>query len=263
MENGIVMHVALGLIMAQASWAQNDNRAANRTINGPVEAQLHEHVENAMENPKGDPNLPRVLIIGDSISIGYTVPVRQYLQDKATVHRPPENCQHTAYGLAHLKAWLGTGTWDVIHFNWGIWDTHYLNAQTGAIVSDESKLAPEQMRVRHTPEAYGRNLARLVEIIQGTGAQLIWASSTPLMFRKGDRFEDIAKYNTVAAKVMKERGIPIDDLYAFTLPEVTQWQSQDKCHFNALGNKNLGMKVGRSILDTLTDNNFLQRQLDH
>src|SRR4051794_17794648 len=74
------------------------------------------------------PARPKVLILGDSISIGYTEQVRKNLADVAEVSRPRENCQHTAHGLARIDAWLGKERWDVIHFNWGIWDTHMINA---------------------------------------------------------------------------------------------------------------------------------------
>lgn len=216
-----------------------------------VEARQHNDLTDALTNPQDDPRLPRVLLLGDSISIGYTVPVRQFLRDKANVHRPPENCQHTGYGLEHLNQWLGKGKWDVIHFNWGIWDTHYLDTKTGALVLDESKLAPERMRVRHTPDQYRENLFKLVDILQGTGARLIWASTTPVMFRTGDRFADIKKYNVIAASVMKARGIEIDDLYSFVFPDVAEWQTVDKCHFNDLGNQKLGAQVSHIILDAL------------
>ena len=220
MKNTTTVLSTLMLVLAGPSLAQSSNGVPNSDVDGrPVEAGLYNHLTNALENPKDDPRLPRVLLLGDSISIGYTVPVRQFLGDKANVHHPPENCQHTAYGLAHLSRWLGTGKWDVIHFNWGIWDTHYVDRKTGALVLDESKLVPKDMRVRHTPEQYRQNLTKLVESLQGTGAKLVWASTTPVMFRKGARFEDIAKYNAVAAEVMKEHGIEIDDLYAFVLPE--------------------------------------------
>src|SRR6187551_2265198 len=69
-----------------------------------------------------DPNLPRVLLIGDSISIGYTIPVRTLLAGKANVHRIPENAAFTGHGVKHIDAWLGESKWDVIHFNFGLHD---------------------------------------------------------------------------------------------------------------------------------------------
>ena len=68
---------------------------------------------------KDDPKLPRVLLIGDSISIGYTLATREFLKGKANLHRIPTNGGPTTKGLASIEAWLGKGKWDVIHFNWG------------------------------------------------------------------------------------------------------------------------------------------------
>ena len=70
--------------------------------------------------------LSRILLIGDSISIGYTVPVREALKGKVNVHRPKANCGPTSTALKSIDAWLGDGKWDVIHFNWGLHDLKYM-----------------------------------------------------------------------------------------------------------------------------------------
>src|SRR5688572_24526778 len=85
-------------------------------------AQEGKKVHPAMVPIKDDPKLPRVLLIGDSISIGYTVPARKELEGKANVHRIPTNGGPTTNGLKNIDAWLGKGKWDVIHFNWGLHD---------------------------------------------------------------------------------------------------------------------------------------------
>ena len=224
--------------------------ATDATAGKPVvEAELHEHVTNAFVNPSKANSLPRVLIIGDSISIGYTDPVRGNLAGSANVFRPAVNCQHTGYGLAQIKTWLGTGKWDVIHFNFGIWDTHLLdkNGQLFANRAMDQNLPADGIHIRHTPEQYKENLGKLVEILKGTGAKLIWASSTPIMYRTGERFEAIPTLNLVAAKIMTAHGIAIDDLYAFVLPHVKEWQNPDQVHFNAMGNKQLGQQVAVCI----------------
>ena len=77
-----------------------------------------------------DPALPNVLILGDSISIGYTPGVREELKAKANVIRPNANCGDTTIGLANIDAWLGDGKWDVIHFNWGLWDLCYRHPES-------------------------------------------------------------------------------------------------------------------------------------
>jgi|GEM_PF-1560921 acyl-CoA thioesterase-1 len=198
---------------------------------------------------RADEKLPRVLILGDSISLGYTEPVRKQLQGTAELHRPKENCQHTGHGLRRIKAWLGDGKWDVIHFNWGIWDTHMVEPG-GALIRNEAEYKGE-MRIRHTPEQYREHLVRLVDAMEETGARLIWANTTPIMSRSGKCFDDITTLNTVAVKLMRERAIAINDLYAFTLPHADKWQSADKVHFNATGNQQLGARVAESIRTVL------------
>src|SRR5436190_2584885 len=80
----------------------------------------------AMEPITDEPGLPRVLLIGDSISMGYTIPVRKALKGKANIHRILTNGSSTVTGLANLDEWLGKGKWDVIHLNWGLHDLkHY------------------------------------------------------------------------------------------------------------------------------------------
>jgi len=193
------------------------------------------------------PKLPRVLIIGDSISLGYTEGVRKALQGKAEVLRPKENCQHTGYGLAKIEAWLGDGHWDVIHFNWGIWDTHMLDDKN-RLVRDETA---GTLHIRHTPEKYRENLTKLVDAMQKKGTKLVWASTTPIMSRKGERFEAIPTLNKTAAEIMKARGIAVNDLYSEVLPNAAKWQGGDKVHFNAVGNENLAKLVSDKILDAL------------
>ncbi len=192
-----------------------------------------------------DKKLPRVLILGDSISLGYTKAVAKQLDGVAIVLRPAENCQHTGHGLARIKTWLGDGKWDVIHFNWGIWDTHMISS-TGVLISNETKFEGK-MHIRHTPEKYRENLTTLVNTMEKTGAKLIWASTTPIMSRTGKRFDDIKNLNTVAETLMKERKIAINDLYNFVLPNAKEWQSGDKVHFNAVGNQHLAKQVSDSI----------------
>lgn len=78
-----------------------------------------------------DPSLPNVMILGDSISIGYTLQVRKKLSGKANVFRPMKgnrriNCNGTKVGVVQLDTWLAGHKWDVIHFNWGLHDLKHV-----------------------------------------------------------------------------------------------------------------------------------------
>ena len=168
-----------------------------------------------------DPKLPRVLLIGDSISIGYTVPTRKLLAGKANVHRIPENGGPTTNGAAKIKKWLGDGKWDVIHFNWGL---HDLKLDTGK----------HQVPI----DEYEKNLRDLVQTMKATGAKLIWASTTPVPEGKLSpkrSNDDVVAYNAVAKKIMEENGVAINDLYAFALPRLKEIQRPVNVHFSDAG----------------------------
>ena len=182
-----------------------------------------------------EPGLPRVLLIGDSISIGYTLPVRAALKGQANVHRPPGNCSSTGYSLTKIDEWLGQGKWDVIHFNFGLHD---------------AKLPPEG--VRHAaPADYEKNLRQLVQRMKATGAKLIWATTTPVPkggnLAPNRRFGDIATYNAIAARVMAENGVAINDLNAAIAPHVEKVGRPTDVHFTEEGYALLAQGVAREV----------------
>ena len=192
----------------------------------------------AMQPVADAPRLPRVLLIGDSISIGYTVPVRDLLKGVANVHRIPENGGPTTRGLARLNEWLGTNQWDVIHFNWGLHDLRLESNGRHQVDLDE----------------YERNLLRLLDCLQRTGATLIWASTTPVPPDvKGPRRDpaDVPRYNEAARRVMDAAGARINDLCAFTKPRIARIQIPQNVHFTTAGSAELARPVAREIREAL------------
>jgi lysophospholipase L1-like esterase len=182
--------------------------------------------ETAWDFVKDQPGLPRVLLIGDSISRGYTLTVRHALAGKANVHRAPANCGPTASGLKKLPTWLGEGKWDIIHFNFGIHD-------------------------RATEEAaYAANLKQIVAMLEKTGAKLIWARTTPPA--NGDNKEKFTpaqcdQVNRIADAIMREHGIPANDLFSAVSPKLADLQNKNDVHFNAAGYSVLGNQVAAVI----------------
>ncbi len=195
--------------------------------------------------------LPRVLLIGDSISMGYTLPVRRALEGRANVHRPAANCGPTDSGLKYIDKWLGGGKWDVIHFNWGLHDLmHYLGTTAK---EDRVPHTTANAFRRNSPEQYEAKLRELVATLQATGATLIWASTTPIpdsakgIWKPGD--SEI--YNQIAAKVMKENNVITDDLWTFTKPKLAGIQKEGDVHFLPEGSSLLGSEVARVIEEAL------------
>ena len=184
---------------------------------------------NAWDFVLDDPKLPRVLLIGDSVSRGYTQPTRVALAGKANVHRAPANCGPTASGLKNLDVWLGAGKWDVIHFNFGIHD-------------------------RATPAAdYVKRLEEIVARLEKTGAKLIWASTTPIPDNPAQKqtAQSVVDKNALAAEVMKKHGIPTDDLFGAMTPRLKEFQPPLDVHYTGAGYDFLGAKVGESVLAVL------------
>jgi acyl-CoA thioesterase-1 len=189
-----------------------------------------------------NPALPRVLLIGDSISIGYTLDVRKLLEGKANVLRIPVNGGPTTNGMKSLDKWLGTGKWDVIHFNWGLHDVKRMK--------DGKMNAAGEWQV--APDVYKKNLETLVQKLKATGAKLIWATTTPVPEGADGRVkDDEAKANVLAAEVMKVNGVAADDLYARALPQLQQLQRPKNVHFTDEGYAFLARQVADSILAAL------------
>lgn len=190
------------------------------------------------------PGLPRVLLIGDSISIGYTLDVRAKLKGKANVHRIPVNGGPTTTGLANLKTWLGNEKWDVIHFNWGLHDLKYMGADNKNLADPKAAGSRQQVPV----DQYEQNLRELVKQMKATGATLIWCSTTPVPEGADGRVPgDEVKYNQAAARVMKENQVAIDDLCAHARPELKRIQRPANVHFSDEGSEFLARKVAASI----------------
>jgi lysophospholipase L1-like esterase len=222
--------VSLALAVSAGWSAQGaDTRAKPRNKAAP---------DPAFAAVKDDLALPRVLLIGDSISIGYTVPTRKSLKGKANVHRIPTNGGPTINGLKNLDSWLGNGKWDVIHFNWGLHDL---------------KLMPDGKH--QVPiDQYEKNLRELVARLKKTGAKLIWAGTTPVPegnLNPPRKDSDVVAYNAVARKIMEENQIAIDDLYAFARPRLDKIQLPVNVHFTAEGYRALAAQVATSILVAL------------
>lgn len=195
----------------------------------------------AMVAVADEPGLPRVMLIGDSISIGYTPPVRKLLKGKANVHRPLTNCAHTRTGLQNLQTWLGSGKWDVIHFNWGLHDLKYCD--------EKGTLVPVGKGKQQVPvDEYEKNLRALVEQLKKTGARLIWCATTPVPEGANGRLPgDEVKYNAAALKVMQEMGVAVDDLYSFAKPQLEKIQRKADVHYTAEGYEALAGKVVANI----------------
>lgn len=198
----------------------------------------------ALQPIEEDPNLPRVLLIGDSISMGYTLPVRELLKGKANVVRPNTNCGPSSRGVESLDQWLGKGKWDVIHFNFGLHDLVYF-AENG---KDRAEKTTPGARHQVPLPQYEANLRKIVARLKQTGAKVIWASTTPVPEGAANRAADESLlFNEVAAKIMQENQIETDDLHAFAKARLAEIQLPKNVHFTPEGSKVLAKKVAEVV----------------
>jgi predicted esterase/lysophospholipase L1-like esterase len=195
-------------------------------------------------------DLPKVLIIGDSISIGYTEKVKQLLAGKAEVSRPPENCRFSGYGLENVAKWIGNGKWDVVHFNFGIWDVHLLDK--GEIVMPSlADRDPALFKRRSTTKEYVANLKGMLRIIKPAAGKVIFATTTPFTTYGEGTKALISANNKAARDQMEAQGVRINDLHALALPNLATWHDADGVHFNEEGYRHLAVATALSIADTL------------
>jgi hypothetical protein len=168
----------------------------------------------SLPSASAEDSLPRVLIIGDSI---YNTPSRmatdQLKGRVEVVWQYKVSTFHSGTALEKMDELLGEKKWDLIHFNFGFTDLMYKDPNTESIRA----MSKEAGGIRvSSPQVYEKNLRELVKRFQATGAKLIWASTTPIptdyngVLDAGSEIE----YNQIAAKIMKENNVTINDMHA-------------------------------------------------
>ncbi|WDE96667.1 SGNH/GDSL hydrolase family protein [Lentisphaera profundi] len=188
--------------------------------------------------------LPKVLIIGDSISIGYTPEVIKLLKDKANVQRHKGNAGPTIRAVKNIDKWLGDGQWDIIHFNWGLWDMY------GWPYAKDDR----------SPAMYEQRLEQLLVRLEKTQAKLIWATTTPVcpapektMIKRFKTSVVISaaqeqEYLDAALRVMKKHNVQINDLHALMAPQLKKYAiAPDNVHYTKEGSQKLAQQVAASI----------------
>src|SRR5262245_7381456 len=110
---------------------------------------------------------PKVVLIGDSIRMGYAPLVEKRLAGKATIVSTKENGGDTANVLKNLDEWVVAQKPVVVHINCGLHDL---------------KLIKATARHQVEPDEYAKNLRLIVERIRaGTTAAIVFANTTPIV----------------------------------------------------------------------------------
>jgi hypothetical protein len=239
MKHALIFGLLLTTALLSAQTTETRPKAKGKRAPNPAMAKIEDEA-----------GLPRILLIGDSISIGYTLAVREKLTGKANVHRIPANGGPTTNGLANLNKWLGESKWDVIHFNWGLHDMKY-------IIDDPSKRADPNdpnAKPQVSLEDYEKNLTELVALLKKTGAKLIWCNTTPVPEGSDGRVVgDEGRYNEAAAKVMTAAGIATNDLHTHAKAKLSEVQLPANVHFSPEGSAYLAEQVAAVLQAALAE----------
>jgi len=184
----------------------------------------------------------KILIIGDSISIGYTPFVEKHFGDQATVVHNPGNAQHTGTGLEKIQEWVGNEDWDIIQFNWGLWDLCYRHPDS-KIQGNRDKV---NGKITYSVDEYNANLDSIVSTLKKiTKAKLIFITTTYVPKNEAGRFEnDAITYNNAAKSVMKKHDVVVNDIFEQSkLIHTDLGKESDNVHYTSEGYQELGKQV--------------------
>jgi len=185
--------------------------------------------------------MKRVVLIGDSIRMGYQQVVRRELEGLAEIWSPEQNGGTSQNVLDHLEEWALAHQPDVVHLNCGL---HDLRKEFG---SDQSAVPLDR---------YQANLeAILRRLRKETRAKVIWALTTPVNEiwhherKPFDRFEaDVVAYNRVVAEICQRMAVPMNDLYQVAMRAGRdQILLPDGVHFTPKGYIILGEAVAEAV----------------
>lgn len=191
--------------------------------------------------------MKRIVLLGDSIRMGYCEHVARIMEGRACVQWPAENGRFTLYAVASMDNWArevgNPGTVDAVHWNCGHWDM----ARFGNM---ESPLL--------TVEEYRAGLRRVYARIRQAfpNAKTMFALTTPV--KSGAEMAnprtnaDIEEYNRAACEVMEELGVPVNDLHSVALALTDDFYA-DAVHYLPEGSEVLAEAVANKIDELLSD----------
>lgn len=191
--------------------------------------------------------LKKVILIGDSIRLGYQPYTSLYLMEKADIRGPESSCGHTYHILENAYRWLGEEGDVIYHISACHHDIMTVPYESNKNLVDISD--------------YVANIQRIIKYIHlaNPKAIIIWATSTPVVDEKvyatlntmkgnGLYNKDVIIYNNAAVKEVTRLGIPVNDLYTYVLEgDPDRIMLEDGIHFNETGYQLLGEQVANAL----------------
>lgn len=199
---------------------------------------------------KGAVFMKKVLLLGDSIRMGYQDYVREILKDRCSVYYDEQdNGRFAAYTLWQANQFFKNfGRFDVVHWNNGYWDMN---------------IEAPMVEAMHPIDEYVHFLKRIITEIRRNGAQIIFATTTPVP-KSGAALDNtgtgmeigynndwVVKYNEAAKKLMAEEGILVNDLYSLMLGDPHYYKCPDMLHLTEEGYRLCARQAAKYIGEKL------------
>ncbi len=194
--------------------------------------------------------MKKVLLLGDSIRMGYDDYVRDLLKDRCMVYYDDlDNGRFAAYTLWQANQFFKNyGKFDVVHWNNGYWDMNVESPMVDAM---------------HPVDEYVHFLKRIIKEIRRNGAEIIFATTTPIL-TSGTAIDNtgtgmeisynndwVVKYNEAAKGLMAEQNVTVNDLYALMLKDENYFKCEDMLHLTEKGYKICAEQAARLIEEKL------------
>ena len=189
--------------------------------------------------------MKKVLLLGDSIRMGYQQYVKEELDGEFEVRYPEDNGRFAAYTLWQVNQEL---KWnpdiELVHFNNGYWDMNIEAPMTEAI---------------HPVEEYVSFLRRIVELCRQCGATVVFATTVPILEAgaAGDNTgvqgtinysnEWVKQYNAAAVALMEQLEVPVNDLYALCMEDDRRYKCEDLLHLSEEGSRRCAKQVAEFV----------------
>ena len=179
--------------------------------------------------------MKKVLILGDSISMGYREYVKEALQGRADVVYSEGNGCFSKWALWMVNNWIRTnGAPDIVHWNSGIWD-----------MMNEPPLEGNFS----TLEEYSHNLSCIIQVLRTAGVNdIIFATTTyPDPEKEGLNEGTVSRYNACACSLMERERIPVNDLGSLVRENIADYICDDHLHLTDAGYRACAKKVTEAV----------------
>ena len=182
--------------------------------------------------------MKKIVLIGDSIRMGYDKYVKEALDGVAEVYYPSENCRFAQYVLRFAHDWKEKGNWpddvDLVHWNAGLWDAIEL-------FGDEPIT---------TISYYSQVILRIYKRLRMLfpNAKIVFATSTAVdEDRCGPHFKRhntvIEEFNKAAIDALSGTDTIINDLYGVTANAPLSYHSDFVHYYTNEGTELIGGAV--------------------